>query len=158
VPLSVAARLTVGGLRDELGRRRGRPPRLIPVSAPLGGYSVLPDPHVWDSIPIVIPRDSLWRNEVAARIALRLAPHRPVRRAAQVRCPLLVQIVGEETVVSNRAAARDARLSPRGDVRRYPGVNHFDIYLGEGFERLNADQVEFLQRTVIGVPAAGVRL
>ena len=144
-PPRIGLRMTVDGLRDELGSRRGRPPRLIPVSAPAGGYAILSDPHVWDSIPTVVPEPTTWRNEVAARIALRLAMHRPVRHAKAVGCPLLVQTVAGESVVSNRAAERAAARAPRGEHRRYPGLNHFDVYTGDGFERLNADQVAFLR-------------
>ena len=144
-PPRIGLRMTVDGVRDELGSRRGRPPRLIPVSAPGGGYAVLSDQHVWDSIPVVVPEHTTWRNEVAARIALRLAMHRPVRHAARVRCPLLVQTVDGETVVSNRAAERAAARAPRGEHRRYRGLNHFDVYTGAGFEALNADQLTFLR-------------
>ena len=45
-----------------------------------------------------------------------------------------------------RAGDRTARLAaaaPRGEIKRYP-VGHFEIYLGEPFERAVADQTEFL--------------
>jgi hypothetical protein len=40
-----------------------------------------------------------------------------------------------------KAASRPAR----GELRTYPG-GHFDPFLGETFERMAADQVEFLGR------------
>jgi fermentation-respiration switch protein FrsA (DUF1100 family) len=150
----IAARLILDGLRDELRGRRKRPPRLVPVSAPPGGYAVLSDPHVWESVPVLVPEGSTWRNEVAARIALRLGRHRPVRRAKRVACPALIQVVEDETVVVNRPAERVARDAPQGELRSYPGLNHFDVYVGEGFERLNADQVDFLRRHVLPVTKA----
>jgi dienelactone hydrolase len=145
-PPRIGARLMADGVRDELRARRGKPPLLIPVTAAERGYAVLNDPHVWESIPAVVPKGSTWRNEVAARIALRLGSHRPIRSASRVRCPLLVQVVEDETVISNRAAARAARLAPRGELSRHPGLNHFDVYTGDGFERVFADQLDFLQR------------
>jgi fermentation-respiration switch protein FrsA (DUF1100 family) len=157
-PPTVGLRLTADGLRDELRAARGRPPLLVPVSAPHGGYAVLTDPHVWDSIPRVVPKGSTWRNEVAARIALRLAFHRPGLHARRLRAPLLVQVLDGETVLSKRAAERAARRSPRGELQRYAGLNHFDVYGGDGFERLFADQLSFAQRhlaatAVNGAPA-----
>jgi uncharacterized protein len=151
-PPATALRLAVDGIRDELRRVRGKPPLLVPVSAPRGGYAVLGDPHVWQSIPVVVPEGSNWRNEVAARIALRLAFHRPGLHARRLQCPLLVQVLDGETVLSRRAAERAAARSPRGEVTHYEGLNHFDIYVGEGFERLAADQLSFLQRH-LGSPA-----
>src|SRR5436305_3121277 len=54
-PPGLGLRLAVDGLRDALRPLRGRTPLLVPVSAPPGGYAVLPDPHVWASIPVVAP-------------------------------------------------------------------------------------------------------
>jgi hypothetical protein len=36
---------------------------------------------------------------------------------------------------------------PRGELRTYPG-GHFDPFLGKTFERMLADQVEFLDRVL----------
>lgn len=144
-PPAIGLRLAFDGIRDELRRIRGRPPLLVPVSAPRGQYAVLSDPHVWASIPVVVPHGSTWRNEVAARIALRLGLHRPGLHAGRLQCPLLVQVLDGETVLSKRAAERAAQRSPRGELKSYDGLNHFDVYVGEGFERLVADQLSFLQ-------------
>jgi fermentation-respiration switch protein FrsA (DUF1100 family) len=150
MPPRIGARLIVDGLRDETRRLRGQSPRMVPVAAPRGGYAAFNDRHVWDSIPVLMTAESRWRNEVAARIALRLPVHRPGRRASRVSCPLLVQVVEGETVMSNRAAERAARIAPRGEFRSYQGFNHFDIYVGEGFERLSIDQLDFLTRHLLG--------
>jgi hypothetical protein len=148
-PPRIGLRLSVDGIRDESRRMRGRPPLLVPVSAPPGGYAMLTDPHVWESIPVLVPPDSTWRNAVAARIALTLALHRPGRHARRLHCPLLVQVVNNESVLSKRAAERAARRSPRGELKRYDGLNHFDVYVGEGFERLFTDQLSFLQHHLL---------
>jgi fermentation-respiration switch protein FrsA (DUF1100 family) len=145
-PPRIGLRLGFDAIRDEMRRLRGRSPLLVPVSAPRGGYAVLSDPHVWASIPVVVPPDSTWRNEVAARIALRLGFHRPGLHAGRMKCPCLVQVLDGETVLSKRAAERAAQRAPRGELRRYDGLNHFDVYVGEGFERLVDDQLSFLQR------------
>lgn len=39
-----------------------------------------------------------------------------------------------------------ARRAPRGELRTYPGVDHFDVYDGPEHEALVADQVDFLRR------------
>lgn len=145
-PPAIGLRLLLDGIRDESRRMRGAAPLLVPVSAPSGRYAVLSDPHVWQSIPVVVPPNSTWRNEVAARIALRLATHRPGRHAARVRCPMLVQVLDGETVLSKRAAERAARRSPAGELKHYDQLNHFDVYTGDGFERLFADQLSFVKR------------
>ncbi|MGW4214494.1 SDR family NAD(P)-dependent oxidoreductase [Lentzea sp. NPDC004789] len=47
---------------------------------------------------------------------------------------------------------RHARTAPRREVRLY-AEDHFDIYLGEAFERVVADQLAFLTRHVPVTPA-----
>jgi hypothetical protein len=92
-----------------------------------------------------------YRNEVPARIALEIAFDAPGRKAGQIRCPILFCVCDADTVAPAKATLRHAVKAPRGEIRRYP-VGHFDIYIGELFERVVADQLAFLQTRV---PAAG---
>jgi hypothetical protein len=46
-----------------------------------------------------------------------------------------------------RHVVRHAAKAPRGEIRRCP-VGHFDIYIGELFERVVADQLAFLHTRV----------
>ena len=63
-------------------------------------------------------------------------------------------------IFARRGAAADygplpkaAKRAPRSEVRRYD-VEHFDIYVGETFERVVADEVAFLERHLLAdVPA-----
>src|SRR5437764_784982 len=58
---------------------------------------------------------------------------------------VLVAAARDGAVAPADVAARYAATAPRGEVKHYP-VGHFDIYLGEPFERAVADQTEFLVR------------
>ena len=40
---------------------------------------------------------------------------------------------------------RYAATAPRGEVKLYP-EGHFDIYVGDAFERVIADQLDFLDK------------
>lgn len=146
-------RLVWDAWRDQIREWRHREPFYVPVACPPGGYAVLAVPHVWNAIPVVVPDGSSWRNKVAARLLLRLGLHRPVTHAKKVTCPLLVQVLPDETVLGTTPARRVAERAPHGELRAYDGLDHFDIYQGEAFERLNADQLEFLSRTVSIVTA-----
>jgi dienelactone hydrolase len=146
---SMIPRLIVDAWRDQIRSWTRRPPHYVPVTCQSGGYAVLASPHVWDSVPVIVPEGSTWRNEVAARLMLRLGMHRPVRHAKRVSCPLLVQVLTDETVLGVRPAMKVAQLAPHGEMRFYEGLDHFDIYVGDGFERLNADQNDFLDRHVL---------
>jgi fermentation-respiration switch protein FrsA (DUF1100 family) len=87
--------------------------------------------------------ESSWRNAATARVGLRIPLYRPGRHAARIACPLLVCICDNDTLVSVKAAAKVAERAPHGEARHYP-IGHFDIYVGEWFERAVADQTEFL--------------
>jgi hypothetical protein len=44
---------------------------------------------------------------------------------------------------NKRSATRAARRAPRHEIRRYQ-AGHFEIYVGEAFEQVVADQIVFL--------------
>ena len=77
----------------------------------------------------------------------------PGRQAAQVGCPLLVQVGDDDETTPPEPAARMAQRAPRGELLRYP-AGHFDPYNGEMFERFVTDQVAFLQRVLVPERAA----
>ena len=83
-----------------------------------------------------------------AGIALRIATHRPARRASEITCPVLLCVCDNDTLAPIRAAIKAAEAAPRGEARRY-ATGHFEIYVGEWFERVVADQTEFLTRNLV---------
>jgi pimeloyl-ACP methyl ester carboxylesterase len=104
------------------------------------------EPDTQPGFDAIVPPGSPWRNEVAARIMLRVATYRPERVAPRVACPLLVCVCERDTTTPPAAAIRMAERAPRGELVRYP-IGHFDVYVGEGFERAVADQTAFPSTT-----------
>lgn len=92
-------------------------------------------------------------NEYCARVGLQVGPYMPVRSAAKVDCPLLVVTCAGDRVTPAAPARKMAERAPKGVSIEYQGDwGHFDIYVGELFERTIVDQIEFLQKH-LGVPA-----
>jgi len=110
------------------------------------------EPDAQPGFDAIVPPGSPWRNEVAARIMLRVATYRPVRVAPRVACPLPVCVCERGTTTPPAAAIRMAERAPRGELVRYP-IGHFDVYVGEGFERAVADQTAFLEHHLLAVTA-----
>ena len=140
------ARLAVAGMRDLAASLSGRPPVMIPLVAPPGSVGAMTTP---DAEPgyLAIAGPS-WRNEAAARIALRTATYRPGLQADSLPCPILVQIADRDAIAPVKAAQDAAwRATGRAEVRTYP-IGHFDIYTGAPFEQAIADQLRFLRRHV----------
>lgn len=92
--------------------------------------------------------DSRWRNRVSARWLLG-PPFRPGRQAAKLRCPWLLCVGENDRVARPGPAIAAARRAPRGELRTYPGVDHFDIYDGPAHEAVVADELNFLRRHLL---------
>jgi dienelactone hydrolase len=146
-PLKNVVRLAVAGLRDQVGAWRGRPPRLVPVVGDPGTLAAITAPGAKPGLEALGPPESLWRNEVAARLMLRLLQYRPGLKASRLAMPLLVCVCDNDLITPAAPAAKAAQRAPRGELRRY-ACTHFELYLDP---QVKADQVEFLQRAVPGV-------
>jgi uncharacterized protein len=147
-----ALRMTREGLRDQLGAILGRPPHMIAASGPPGSRSVMNKPSVEPGMRAITPPGSTWRNEVAARIALHVGSYRPGRKAGKIRCPILFCVADNDDLTVPGPVLKAARKAPRAELKRYP-ISHFEIYLGEWFERAVADQADFLRRHLLGADA-----
>lgn len=153
LPPAQALRLTAAALRDELGALRGAPPRMIPAVGPPGSLAVMTTPDAEPGYRSIVPPGAPWRNEVAARIGLRVLGYRPVSKASDVRCPLLVVVCDDDAVTPPPAAVKLAQAAPRGELLRYAGAGHFDVYTGDAFERAAIDQIAFFTEHLLVAPA-----
>lgn len=97
---------------------------------------------------VAIGEDSRWRNRVSSRWLLG-RPYRPARHAARLHCPWLVCVGDSDRVARPGPAIAAARRAPQGELRTYPGVDHFDVYDGPEHEALVADQLDFLRRHLL---------
>jgi pimeloyl-ACP methyl ester carboxylesterase len=149
VPPKNAVRLTVAGIRDQLGGWRGRAPRLAPAVGEPGTLAAMTEPDAKPGFDAIVPPESLWRNEFAARLMLRFPFYRPGLKSQQLTMPLLVCVCENDTTTPPASTIKAAGRAPRGELRRYP-YGHFDIY---NDPKVKADQVDFLRRVVAGVTA-----
>jgi fermentation-respiration switch protein FrsA (DUF1100 family) len=139
---------TLAGLRDQLGAMTRRPVHYIPAVGPPGSFAVMTTPDAQPGFEALLPPATRWENRVAARVALRVAGYRPGRSAAKLACPALFCVCDGDTVAPAEATVKFARAARLGEIKRYP-VGHFEIYLGEAWERAVADQIEFLSRHLV---------
>ena len=143
------------GIADAVGALTGSPPRLVPLAGEPGTVAMLTTPDSRDGGRALDPdgRYPDWRQEVAARSALRLSFYRPGRYAARVRCPLLVLVCDQDQSVLAGPAVRAAGRAPRAKLARMPG-GHYEPFLG-GHERAVEAELSFLRRHLLREPAAG---
>ena len=143
------------GIADAVGALAGRQPRLVRLAGPPGTVAMLTTPDGQDGGRALDPdgRYPDWRQEVAARSALRLSFYRPGRYASRVRCPLLVLACDQDQSVLAGPAVRAAGRAPRAELVRMPG-GHYEPFLG-GHERAVEAELSFLRRHLLGESAGG---
>lgn len=159
-PRTVLLGAVLGAVDQVLGLIPGQPlgPVALPVVGPPGSLAVMTAPDAEPGLRAILGRHSRWRNEVAARIMLHVALYRPGATAGRIRCPLLVCVADGDATTPPEAAVAAAERAPLGELRRYP-FGHFDGYVGDGFNRLVADELTFLRRQLLpkGRPAQARR-
>ncbi len=136
-PLRVTAQMLLAAARGRHVPAVGQPSEAAFINAPGGEVG-------WRHV-VAIGEDSRWRNRVSSRWLLG-RPYRPARHAAKLHCPWLVCVGEADRVARPGPAIAAARRAPLGELRTYPGVDHFDVYDGPQHEALVADQLDFLRR------------
>src|SRR3984957_1693414 len=137
--------VTALAVRDLIGARLGRPPVMVPTAGRPGEVAVMKAPDPYFCYMRLVPEGTTLRNEVAARIGVKILPYRPGRLASKITCPILFCVCETDSVAPSGPTRRYAATAPRGEVRLYP-EGHFGIYVDDAFERVIADQIEFLSR------------
>lgn len=148
-----ALKVGLRGVIDTVAGILGRTPLMLPIVGAPGSTAMMTAPDAQPAMAAMVPEGVLWRNEVAARVALQVLRYRPGRDAANVRCPLLLAVCSNDSVAPADATLAHGRLAPRGEIKTYP-YGHFDIYNGPAFDRVIADELEFLRRHLPIDPAS----
>ena len=131
--------------RDLVARTRGADPVTLPLAGPPGSLALMNAPDALSGYEALIPPGTPFVNAAAARVVPSIATYRPGRAAKKVRMPILFCVSNHDTVTPPEQTVRYARTAPYGEVKTYE-AGHFAFYLGEPFEQLVTDQIEFLTR------------
>lgn len=135
--------VSLHGLLDAARSVAGMSPHYIPVVARTGETGAMTSEDAWEGYMNLCPPG--FRNEVTARTGLLVPMFRPIRYAAQVKCPALLQICTKDSVAPASAAEKAAKKISKAEVVRYD-IGHFDVYFGDAFERSVGDQLAFLKK------------
>ena len=131
-----------------------RTPAMIPLAGPPGSIALMNAPDAVPGYEALLPADTTFRNEVAARVAPTIMAYRPGRAVKKINFPILFCVSNTDTVTPPTQTLRYAHTATRGEIKRYD-AGHFDFYIGDAFEALVHDQVEFLTRHLHSAHAAG---
>jgi dienelactone hydrolase len=140
------ARMTAAGIRDQIGALAGRA-HYIPIVGPPGSLAAMTTDDAETRYRELYPAGFDFRNEVPARVLLRIGSYSPVRDARKVSCPLLVILLEADTITPPQPARRMAQRAPRGELHAFRG-GHFEAYFGETFDSIVDLEIAFLHRAL----------
>ena len=144
VGIGYLLRIIMHGQRDMVRSWFGLSPHKIPIVGKQGSIAMMTSSDAYDSIGKFAPEN--YVNEACARIILRGDKYRPVKHAQNVRCPVLLQICDNDSFVPRSAAEEtEKNLGKYAEAKYYP-IGHFDIYVGEDFEKSISDQLDFFKK------------
>lgn len=136
-------RMIMHGQRDLVRSWFGLSPHKIPIVGRPGSIAMLTTPDAYDGYGKLVPENFI--NEACARIILRGDKYRPIKQAHKVRCPVLLQICDNDSIIPKSAAEEtEKNLGKYAEVKYYP-IGHFDIYIGDNFEKAVSDQLDFFK-------------
>ena len=138
-------RLFVHGQRDMMRARLGLSPHRIPIVGKSGTMAFLPLADAYEGYRNLVSENFV--NEMCARAILRSHGYRPDKCIRNVRCPILIQICDYDSLAPISPETEKV-LRKHAEVKRYP-IGHFDIYVGENFERAVSDQLDFLRKHLL---------
>ena len=135
--------LTAHAVRDLAGSMLGRQPHLIPIVGPPGSLAAITSADAEVGYQAIM--GPTFRNEMHARGILPILLNRPVSVASRLTMPILLVVAEQDSIAPVSAVEAVADKAGGGsEVLRLP-VGHFEIYLGEPFERSVEAQVTFLK-------------
>lgn len=129
---------------DGAARLLGRGPVYAQLAGVRGEPAMMTAPDVVDGYMGLVPGDLDFDNRVAARIGIDILLYRPGRKMKDLTAPTLVCACEKDTVAPYGPTAKYAQSAAAVELKSYP-YGHFEIYLGEPFEKVIVDQVAFLK-------------
>ncbi|MGW0453768.1 MULTISPECIES: alpha/beta hydrolase [Gordonia] len=95
----------------------------------------------------LVPDGASFTNSVTARAGLAIPFYSPARHMRRIGVPTFVAICETDSVAPPGPTIRAAQGNPHITAKVYP-YGHFDIYVGDAFDDVVADEIEFLRDVV----------
>ena len=142
--LAAFLKLGVYGLVDQVRAMLRMTPLYLPLIAPAGELAAMSSRDAMSGYGAIVPPN--WRNQICARAALTIARYRPIAYAGRLPCPALIQVCMRDALAPPRSAVATAeKIGAKAELTQYE-CGHFDIYVGEYFERASKEQLAFFNR------------
>jgi pimeloyl-ACP methyl ester carboxylesterase len=134
---------TPHGIFDVIKSTLGLSPHYVKLAAKPGKFAAMNTPESLPGLLSIVPDAATWDNKVCARILFKFPMYRPLRFASGVKCPALLMLAENDSLVVPDIVRKAAKRMTNAQVISYP-FGHFDIYHGDGFNDAIAKQTSFL--------------
>ncbi len=149
--LASAVKIAPYALRDQVNALLGRAPVYVPLVAGPGDLGIMTTADARPGLERLVADSGLtgdsYRQDVAARIGLKIGLYSPGRVVSKITCPTLVQIARHDEITPCAVAERAARRIANSTVHIYD-CSHFEPYVEPAFSRIISDQLSFLRENV----------
>lgn len=146
VPFTTLAKLSLSGVMDLFGGFVNKP-----VYRPIFGrgndVAAMATAEAWDGYLSIAPALGNWQNKTRARIFLELPLYNPIRYVHKLRMPTLVISGKNDTIIPESAIRGAAQKMPNAQYFMLES-NHFELCIGEIFEKNITLQLNFLARVL----------
>ncbi len=136
---------TPHGIIDIVKARLNLAPHYVKLVDRPGKFAAMNTPESLPGFLSIVPDESAWQNRVCARILFKFPLYRPLRFAPQVKCPALLILAENDSLVAPASIRKAAKRMTNARVIAYP-YGHFDIFHGEAFDDAIIKQTEFLMQ------------
>ncbi len=134
---------TVHALRDVARVATLRSAHYVPIVEDPGRFGLMNTPDSKPGYMALVPEGSSWKNECPARLGLTLLAYRPTMYVKRIGCPVLIVGADKDTLVPQPSVRKAASKCEKARLVSLP-VGHFDVYVGEEFERVVELEGDFL--------------
>jgi dienelactone hydrolase len=142
-PLSSLKTLPLA-IADTLSSLTGYHPIMLKLAGAPGEAALMAVPD-YKSYLQQVPEHSYFVNKAPARTILEFLKYSPGKYTNNVENPILYAVCLKDTVAPAQTTIKHAKHSERGTIKTYE-CGHFDIYLGDYFESVTEDYIEFFDK------------
>jgi pimeloyl-ACP methyl ester carboxylesterase len=139
-PPAMIARIMLRATREAISRR----PCPMPIAGAPGEFAALDAPEALSGFERLTAGGD-WSNQFNPSQLFLTGFYRPVRHAASITMPALLQLAEHDAVVPLPAIEKTAARAPKAELLRYP-TDHFGCFWPEHLDQVAADQLRFLER------------
>ena len=93
-------------------------------------------------------KSKTFKNITPGATVLEFFKYCPGKFAKNVKCPIFYAVCENDTVAPAKKTLYYVKKSKNAVINKYP-CGHFDIYLGENFQKVILDYIEFFKHNIV---------